>query len=204
MSAVTGRWQRTPCRVMYTSLYSNPAMTNQSPQPPVLGFAAYSGTGKTTLLKQIIALLSAHGLRLATIKHSHHDFSIDQPGKDSYELHHAGSQQTLLTSKYRSALISENSSMQEPELGSTLTQLDLENIDLVLVEGFRHAEELIKIELHRPSLGKPTLFDKDDQIIAVATDAMLRTSLPVLDINRPQQIADFILDRLKLGFKSIT
>ena len=89
-------------------------MNNVSSHPLVLGFAAHSGTGKTTLIKQIMPLLTAEGIRIAIIKHSHHDFSIDKPGKDSYELHHAGSLQTLLTSKYRSALISETSSSENP------------------------------------------------------------------------------------------
>ena len=168
-----------------------------STNPLVLGFAAYSGSGKTTLLKQVIRLLTAEGLRIAVIKASHHDFSIDQPGKDSYELHHAGSRQTLLTSKYRSALISEHHEQQEPTLQTALSQLNLAQVDLVLVEGFRNAADLAKIECHRPSLGKPLLCLEDQQIIAVAADEPVDTSLPLLDINSPEQVARFIIDTLQ-------
>jgi len=160
----------------------------------MIGFAAYSGTGKTTLLKQVIPLLKKQGLRLAIIKHSHHDFEIDQPGKDSYELHHAGSSQTLLTSKYRSALISENDPQQEPELFNELKKLDLSTIDLVLVEGFRHEKNLTRIELHRPSHGKPFLYTEAENIIAVASDEKLDINLPLLDINNPKEINQFIIE----------
>jgi molybdopterin-guanine dinucleotide biosynthesis protein MobB len=162
-----------------------------------LGFAAYSGTGKTTLLKQLVPELRAHGLRLAIIKHSHHDFEIDHPGKDSYELHHAGSLQTLITSKYRSALISEHPEQQEPDLLTTLYRLDLDNIDLVLVEGFRDDSQLPRIELHRPSLGKPLIYPQAENIIAIASDESLQTHLPVLDLNQVPQIIDFIIDWIK-------
>ncbi len=166
----------------------------KSSTPKMIGFAAYSGTGKTTLLKQLIPLLTKQGLRLAIIKHSHHDFEIDQPGKDSYELHHAGSSQTLLTSKYRSALISENKPHQEPRLFNELKKLDLSLIDLVLVEGFRHEKNLTRIELHRPSRGKPFLYPDEKNIIAVASDEKLDIKLPQLNINNPGDITIFILD----------
>jgi len=162
--------------------------------PKMIGFAAYSGTGKTTLLKQVIPLLKKQGLRLAIIKHSHHDFEIDQPGKDSYELHHAGSSQTLLTSKYRSALITENESLQEPELFNELKKLDLSTIDLVLVEGFRHETKLTRIELHRPSRKKPFLHPDEENIIAVASDEKLDIHLSLLDINNPDEICQFIIN----------
>jgi molybdopterin-guanine dinucleotide biosynthesis protein B len=160
----------------------------------MIGFAAYSGTGKTTLLLKLIPLLTARGLRLAVIKHSHHDFEIDEPGKDSYELHHAGSEQTLLTSKYRSALITENHPPREPVLSEQVQKLDLSEIDLVLVEGFRHESSLTRIELHRPALGKPFLFSQDQSIIALASDEPLEIDIPLLDINNPAQIADFVID----------
>ena len=163
----------------------------------VLGFAAYSGAGKTTLLKQLIPLLREQGLRLAIIKHSHHDFEIDHPGKDSYELHHAGSLQTLITSKYRSALISENPAHQEPDFQTTLQQLDLSNIDLVLVEGFRDEKSLARIELHRPSIEKPLIHPQAQNIIAVASDEPINTHLPVLDLNHLEEICNFILNWLK-------
>lgn len=163
------------------------------PAVKVLGFAAYSGTGKTTLLTRVIPLLTGAGLRIGLIKHSHHDFAIDRPGKDSYELHHAGCSQTLLTSRYRSALIKENVQQVEPRLDNALRELDLDRIDLVLVEGFRHVVELTKIELHRPSLNKPLLYPKQSNIIAIASDENIDTDLPLLDINNAEAVAEFIL-----------
>lgn len=160
----------------------------------IIGFAAYSGTGKTTLLKQLIPLLTQAGLRVAIIKHSHHNFNIDQPGKDSYELHKAGSSQTLLTSKYRSALITENQPLREPSLNEALKQLNLSAIELVLVEGFRHESDLPRIELHRPALGKPLLYPQAENIIAIASDEELKTDLPLININKPHEISTFILD----------
>lgn len=165
---------------------------------PIIGFAAYSGTGKTTLLTGVIPLLNKAGLRIAIIKHSHHDFELDQPGKDSYELHHAGSSQTLLTSKYRSALIHENKPLKEPSLKEVIRQLDHSCIDLILVEGFRHEPGLPKIELHRPILGKPLLHMQDKNIIAIASDAPVKASLPVLDLNSPAEITEFINDHMSL------
>ncbi len=172
-------------------------MSESTLPTPRLGFAAYSGTGKTTLLIRLIPLLVEQGLRLGIIKHSHHDFEIDNPDKDSYKLHHAGAMQTLLTSKYRSALIQERQPQQEPDLDEEYAKLDHDRLDLVLVEGFRHVSSLPRIELNRPSLGRPFLFPGEDNIIALATDEAVDTDLPLLDINSPQAIADFILDWLK-------
>lgn len=171
-------------------------MSNTDKYPLLIGFAAYSGTGKTTLLKKVIPLLRSRGLRLAIIKHSHHDFEIDQPGKDSYELHHSGSSQTLLTSRYRSALITEKQPQQEPQLSQELEKLNLNAIDIVLIEGFRHEKNLIRIELHRTELGKPFLYPAEENIIAVASDQKLDIKIPLLNINDAQQIADFICKQL--------
>ena len=163
---------------------------------PVLGFAAYSGTGKTTLLKQLIPRLRKQGLRLALIKHSHHDFEIDHPGKDSYELRHAGARQTLITSAYRSAWIRENPEPSEPDLLQALQQLDLDDIDLVLVEGFRNDARLPRIELHRSALNKPFLHREEKNIIAIASDIRPDADLPCMDINRVDDIAAFVQDWL--------
>ena len=164
------------------------------PSPKILGFAAFSGTGKTTLLKQVIPLLVQQGIRLSIIKHSHHDFEIDRPGKDSYELHHAGATQTLITSKYRHALISENITQKEASLQQALSQLDLDSIDLVLVEGFRDDSTLPCIVCHRSSLNKPLLFNTAEKVIAIACDEPLESAIQQLDINNPAQVAEFIID----------
>ncbi len=161
---------------------------------PVLGFAAYSGTGKTTLLKQLLPLLRERGLRVGMIKHAHHDFDIDTPGKDSYELRKAGASEMLIASGRRWALMVETDKAGDPQLQEMLNRLDQDNLDLVLVEGFKH-EAFSKIELHRPSVGKPLIFPEDPNIIAVATDGELseQTSLPLLDINNIQAVAEFVI-----------
>ncbi len=163
-------------------------------QVKMLGFAAYSGTGKTTLLTQVIPLLVQSGLRVAVIKHSHHDFEIDKPGKDSYQLHHAGSSQTLITSKYRSALITENIPQQELSVHQAMQRLDLTQTDLVLVEGFRDEPNLPCIVCHRSILNKPLLHQNDKKVIAIACDDALDSPLTQLDINNPQQVAEFIIN----------
>lgn len=159
---------------------------------PLLGFAAYSGTGKTTLLVKVLPLLRARGLRVAMIKHAHHDFDIDQPGKDSYELRKAGAEQMLIASNFRRALMTETPAGTEPQLAELMAELNLEAIDLVLVEGFRH-HSFPKIELHRPSTHKALIFPVDRDVVAVASDAVIETgALPLLDLNSAQAVADFI------------
>ncbi|MBT3723091.1 MAG: molybdopterin-guanine dinucleotide biosynthesis protein B, partial [Gammaproteobacteria bacterium] len=129
-------------------------MSRHTNLPPVIGFSAFSGTGKTTLLKKIIVLLRERDIRLAVIKHAHHDFEIDHPGKDSFELRKADAYQMLISSGKRKALITEFASFQqEPSLNELIDDLDHENIDLILVEGFKR-EHFAKIELHRESLNK--------------------------------------------------
>ncbi|KLV08911.1 molybdopterin-guanine dinucleotide biosynthesis protein B [Photobacterium aquae] len=165
--------------------------------PAMLGFAGYSGSGKTTLLEQVIPRLKAHGLRLGIIKHSHHSIDPDKPGKDSYRLRHAGCAQTLLATKERHMLYFEYDHVerQEPTLDECLEQLKLNELDLVLVEGFRD-QPFSKIEVFRPSYGKPLLFPNDPHIIAIATDGELNQehSLPQLDLNQPEAITRYILD----------
>ncbi|PKM10594.1 MAG: molybdopterin-guanine dinucleotide biosynthesis protein B [Gammaproteobacteria bacterium HGW-Gammaproteobacteria-3] len=165
-------------------------------RPPILGFAAFSGTGKTTLLTQLIPLLKQQGLALGLIKHSHHSFDIDQPGKDSYRLRAAGAATVLLASSRRRAIITEFEPEQEPRLTDQISALAHTKPDLILVEGFK-AESFPKIELHRPALNKPLLYPDDRDIIAVASDCPLALPehLVALDINAPDQIAQFILTR---------
>ena len=163
---------------------------------PVLGFAAFSGTGKTTLLKQLIPLLAEHGVRVGVIKHAHHNFDIDKPGKDSYELRKAGARQMLVASGRRWALMTETQDDGDPRLDTLIGRLDPDGIDLVLVEGFKHVA-YPRIELHRPSLGHPLLYPADDSIIAVAADAAIDTGqLPWLDINDSDQVAEFVTNWL--------
>ena len=163
---------------------------------PILGFAAYSGTGKTTLLTQLIPILKDFSLRVALIKHSHHNFEIDQPGKDSYRLRQAGATPVMLISSHRRAIISEFELIKEPELDEQLMYFDQSELDLILVEGFK-AAYFPKIELHRPSLNKPLLFPDDPNIIAIASDHVIKIATPhrpvPLDLNDPLMIAKFIL-----------
>ena len=163
-------------------------------QIPILGFAAFSGTGKTTLLIQLIPLLKDKGLRVALIKHSHHNFEIDKPGKDSYRLREAGATPVMLVSSHRRAIITEFDSPIEPKLDDQLKEINQSELDLILVEGFK-SESFPKIELHRPSLGKPLIYPNDSNIIAIATDcsSIIANSPKPLDINNPRLIADFIL-----------
>ncbi len=160
---------------------------------PVIGFAAYSGAGKTTLLKNILPLLSGRGLRIAMIKHAHHAFDIDHPGKDSYELRKAGASQMLVASGQREALITEKSEFREPDLNLLIGKLDQDCVDMILVEGFKNAP-FPKIEIFRASVGKPVLYPDDNNIIAVVTNGELpvSTHLPILDIDNCEEITEFI------------
>lgn len=165
---------------------------------PLVGFVAYSGTGKTTLLEKVIPALRAMELRIGLIKHAHHDFDIDIPGKDSWRLRQAGASQVMVASRKRWALINEHAAaLTEPRLQELLHHLDPASLDLVLVEGFKH-EPFAKIELRRSELERPEIYPHDPHVIAVAHDAPehYRCPLPLLDINQPEQIAEFIVSRL--------
>lgn len=161
---------------------------------PLLGFAAFSGTGKTTLLQRVIPRLRAEGIRVGLVKHAHHAFDVDQPGKDSYELRQAGASPVLLTSSHRRVVMTEHEEPSDPVLNHELAFLDQSGIDLLLVEGFKKSR-FPKIELHRPRLGKPLLFPDDDAIIAIATDASLEfvPPIPCLELNNIDQMVAFIL-----------
>jgi molybdopterin-guanine dinucleotide biosynthesis protein B len=166
--------------------------------PPILGFVAYSGTGKTTLLTRVIPLLRKAGLRIALIKHAHHRFDIDTPGKDSHRLRQAGAEQVMIASRGRWVWMAETPDQDEARLDELLERLGQVDVDLILIEGFKH-ERYPKIELHRVELNNPRLYPEDPDIIAVACDGPLLpvTQLPLLDINDPEAIAAFIIERLR-------
>jgi len=161
----------------------------------VFGLAGYSGSGKTTLLEALIPRLTAAGLSVSLIKHAHHRFDIDQPGKDSYRLREAGCSEVLLISEQRWVLMHELRGKPEPSLEEQIARFS--ECDLVLVEGFKDTP-IPKLEVHRPSVGKPLIAGSGvETIVAVATDepdvVSTLTRLPVLDINDRDAIADFIL-----------
>lgn len=161
---------------------------------PMLGIAAYSGTGKTTLLTQLLPKLRESGLKVAVVKHAHHLFDIDQPGKDSYRIREAGASQVIVASKRLLALMqTSNNGQIEPHLADCLSRLDMQQLDLILVEGFKH-EAFPKLELHRSSIGKPLIYPIDPNIIAIATDSVLseQPSIPVLNLNDSDAILQFI------------
>ncbi len=171
---------------------------------PILGMAAYSGTGKTTLLTELIPLLTARHIRVGLIKHSHHNFQIDKPGKDSFRLRAAGASPVMLVSSHRRAIITDFPSPEEPDLNEQLRYFEQSELDLLLIEGFKSAR-FPKIELHRPSLNNPLLYPDDDSIIALATDqaVTLPPHITALDLNNSPQIADFIIrDFLKSDIPS--
>ncbi len=169
-------------------------MNSQAGNLPIVGFAAHSGAGKTTLLTKLLPIFRARGIRVGMIKHAHHQFDIDQPGKDSYELRMAGAEQMLVASSRRWALMVEKKQETEPVLGQLLQQFDQQSLNLILVEGFKH-EDFAKIEVHRAASSQSLLYPDDDTIIAVASDEPLSAKIPVLDLNRPEDVARFIMDR---------
>ncbi|EME3969075.1 bifunctional molybdopterin-guanine dinucleotide biosynthesis adaptor protein MobB/molybdopterin molybdotransferase MoeA [Vibrio fluvialis] len=162
------------------------------PSLPLLGFAAYSGTGKTTLLEALVPKLTAAGLRLGILKHAHHNFDVDKPGKDSYRLRKAGASQMLIASRNRFALMTETPDA-EAEFDYLLQRFDAQQLDVILVEGCKNIA-FPKIELHRAEVGKPWLYPNDDNIIAIAADETVESSLPQMNINDLDAIAKFVLD----------
>jgi molybdopterin-guanine dinucleotide biosynthesis protein B len=158
----------------------------------VLGIAGWSGSGKTTLLAKLIPALIGRGLTVSTIKHAHHDFDIDQPGKDSWRHREAGATEVLVSSDRRWALMHEHRGAAEPPLAALLAKL--QPVDLVLVEGFKR-EAYPKLEVWRAGTGKPPLHPEDPSIIAVASDGPIADSTRRrLDIDDIEAIADFVAD----------
>ncbi|MCC6878680.1 MAG: molybdopterin-guanine dinucleotide biosynthesis protein B [Rhodocyclaceae bacterium] len=162
----------------------------------VFGFAGYSGSGKTTLIEQLIPRFVAMELRVSLIKHAHHGFDIDRPGKDSWRHREAGASEVLLTSDRRWVLMHELRGGREPTLEEQIKLLS--PCDLALVEGYKSNDLIPKLEVYRPAIGKPPIHLEHPNIVAVASDAPVATALPVLDINDPGAIAQFIVNHLRL------
>ena len=165
--------------------------SKQRPNLPLLGFAAYSGTGKTTLLEALLPLLTQAGLKVGVLKHAHHDFDVDKPGKDSYRLRKAGANQMLIASRNRHVLMTETPEA-EAEFDYLLTRFDSAKLDLILVEGCKNIA-FPKIELNRHEVGKPWLYPNDNNIIAIAADTHVESPLPQISINDLDSIRDFVI-----------
>lgn len=162
----------------------------------VLGFAGPSGSGKTTLVTALLPLLRARGLSVSTVKHTHHSVDLDQPGKDTFLHREAGAHEVVLASSSRFVIQHEYRGADELPLDALLARLD--PVDLVVVEGFRPYPHP-KIVVHRPAAGKPMPdLARLDSVLAVASDVSLDLPLPVLPLNDPQAILDFVVDRLDL------
>jgi molybdopterin-guanine dinucleotide biosynthesis protein B len=155
----------------------------------IVGFAGWSGSGKTTLIEQLIRLMTADGLRVATIKHTHHDFDLDKVGKDSWRHRAAGAGEVLLASNQRWALLHESHDENVPRLDELLTKLS--PCDVVLIEGCKFAD-VPKLEIYRAALGKSSLYQDDDAIMAVVTDSVVAADLPQLDLNQPVQVYAYL------------
>ncbi len=159
----------------------------------IIGLAGWSGAGKTTLLANVLPRLIGRGLRVSTIKHAHHAFDLDRPGKDSHTHRTAGASEVLISSANRWALIHELRGTPEPTLPQLLAKLS--PVDLVLVEGFKFGDHP-KVEIYREAVGKPPLHPHDPHIVAVISDARhLRTALPVLALDDYEGVCDLLLAR---------
>jgi molybdopterin-guanine dinucleotide biosynthesis protein B len=161
----------------------------------IFGFAGWSGSGKTTLIEKLIPRFVARGLRVSLIKHAHHTFDVDQPGKDSYRHRHAGAGEILVTSSRRWVLMHELRGVAEPSFDEQVKRLS--PCDLLFVEGFKFAP-IPKLEVWRAETGEPLLHPKDPHIVAVASDAKMETKLPLLDLNDHAAIEAFIVKHLGL------
>jgi molybdopterin-guanine dinucleotide biosynthesis adapter protein len=158
----------------------------------VFGFAGYSGSGKTTLVEQLIPRLTALGLRVSVIKHAHHNFDVDQPGKDSWRHRQAGASEIVVTSDQRWVLMHELRGEPEPGLSEQLPRLS--PCDLVLVEGYKR-DSIPKMEVHRA--GHELIYPQDSNIVAIATDEKIQAPLPVLDLNDYDAVTGFLVRHLE-------
>lgn len=162
----------------------------------IFGVTGWKNSGKTGLMERLIAEFSARGLSVSSIKHAHHSFDIDHPGRDSYRHRDAGARQVLLASRNRWALMHELRNEEEPRLDDLIKQLS--PVDLVLIEGYKR-DRHPKIEAHRQETGQPMIAPDDETIIAVASDSAVQIDRPVFDLNDTCSIADFIAQHLELN-----
>jgi molybdopterin-guanine dinucleotide biosynthesis protein B len=162
----------------------------------IFGFAGWSGSGKTTLVEKLIPLFVARGLSVSLIKHAHHAFDVDQPGKDSYRHRHAGCSEVLVASSRRWALMHELRGAPEPGLSELMAHIS--PCDLLLVEGFKR-ESIPKLEVHRAAVGEALLYPHDTSIVAIASDRKIETTLPQFTLDDAPSVADFIRKHLRLG-----
>jgi molybdopterin-guanine dinucleotide biosynthesis protein B len=166
----------------------------------VFGFAGFSGSGKTTLIERLIPIFTARGLRVSLVKHAHHTFDVDQPGKDSYRHRHAGATEVLVTSSRRWVLMHELRGEAEPSMEEIVARIS--PCDLLLVEGYKRAA-IPKLEVYREAVGEGWLHPHDPHIVAIATDGRFEVPIPVLDLDRPQEIGEFILRHLGLYLQPV-
>ena len=160
------------------------------------GFAGWSGSGKTTLIEKLIPLFAKRGLRVSLIKHAHHSFDVDQPGKDSYRHRHAGATEVLVTSSRRWVMMHELRGAKEPSFEEQVKHLT--PCDLLIVEGYKYAP-IPKLEVWRAETGEPLLHPNDPHIVAVASDAKIETGLPLFDLNDHAGVANFVVGHLGLA-----
>ncbi|MDH5750522.1 MAG: molybdopterin-guanine dinucleotide biosynthesis protein B [Rhodospirillales bacterium] len=162
----------------------------------IFGLVGWSGSGKTTLVVRLLDELIGRGYTVSTMKHTHHNFDMDTPGKDSYEHRMAGAHEVLVTSTRRWALMHELRDEAEPDMETHIARMT--PVDLLLIEGFKTYRH-DKIEVHRPSVGKPFLYEEDPTVAALASDEPLEgVKIPVLDLNDAAAIADFIIAHQKM------
>ena len=169
--------------------------------PPLFGLAGWSGSGKTTLSTKLIGNFTKIGINVGTLKHAHHKFDIDKPGKDSYNLRKAGARPMVISSKERFALIQENNQNDEKSLFEMLeifSKHPINKCDIIIVEGYKN-EAIPKLEVHRPVVGKPLLFQDDKNIFAIALEGYLETTIPSFDLNNINSITDFLIDKYKIS-----
>ncbi len=166
----------------------------------VIGLSGWSGAGKTTLVTRVIPLLRNQGLRVSVIKHAHHAFDVDVPGKDSFRHRQAGAEEVLVSSTNRWALMHELRGAREPRLGELLAKMS--RVDLVIVEGYK-SEPHRKIEVHRSANGKPLLFPDDPAIVGVVSDARVETALPTAHLDDIPGVAA-MMRRLAISIEDIS